>query len=341
MKGIMSSQPPQDQTALGHAVAIVTRVCQIAAKPTFLTDLRTGLREAGVLAAIEARNTPALFDWLMWILSFQGIADGVAEGFIEKHGNVTWTDVEQALALGPTCPKLGGHWRFHDCQYQKGRQTCAEPRHFDSCPLPNHSLRNGHLNQLAYSLFLFLRDLAEGDFVGWIDRQLKTVHDEGLQGNRLRALRDALVGPMKGVYGISHKVAAMALSMLLLGHGRRGSLWFDVGRSFVVVDTLVHNFMHRTGILRRFQADHPYGPKCYAPHGCADILEVIADQIDARSFNRAFPQAFPRFVQSTLWRYCAQRGFNICNGNNIDDFARCDNEYCRVRSGCDRIPLKS
>ena len=33
--------------------------------------------------------------------------------------------------------------------------------------------------------------------------------------------------------------------------------------SLVAVDTLVHNFLHRTGILRRLCADHPYGDRCY------------------------------------------------------------------------------
>ena len=43
------------------------------------------------------------------------------------------------------------------------------PHLIDSCPLPTH---NGNLNQLAYSLFLFIRDIANGDLVGWIDARL-------------------------------------------------------------------------------------------------------------------------------------------------------------------------
>jgi hypothetical protein len=39
----------------------------------------------------------------------------------------------------------------------------AEPDHFPACPLPTHDLRNGRLNQAAYSLFLFMRDVANGD----------------------------------------------------------------------------------------------------------------------------------------------------------------------------------
>jgi hypothetical protein len=38
-------------------------------------------------------------------------------------------------------------------------------------------LRNGRLNQTAYSLFLFIRDIADGDLVGWIDRQLAEPND--------------------------------------------------------------------------------------------------------------------------------------------------------------------
>jgi hypothetical protein len=58
------------------------------------------------------------------------------------------------------------------------------------------------------------------------------------------------------------------------------------GGSMIVVDTLVHNFLHRTGILNRLDATHPYGPGCYRPTGCAEILQQVAREIDARKFNR-------------------------------------------------------
>ena len=57
----------------------------------------------------------------------------------------------------------------------------------------------------------------------------------------------------------------------------------------IAIDTLVHNFLHRTGILHRFGADHAYGAACYRPGGCADIIEAVAERIDARPFNPAFP----------------------------------------------------
>ena len=82
-----------------------------------------------------------------------------------------------------------------------------------------------------------------------------------------------------------------------MGAGATRPGWFAVGASFIVVDTLVHNFLDRTGILDRLAAGHPYGPACYRPGGCADVLIGIATAIDARRFNPTFPKVFPRFVQ--------------------------------------------
>ena len=65
-----------------------------------------------------------------------------------------------------------------------------------------------------------------------------------------------------------------------------------------------------------------YGPRCYTPNGCAAILAIIAEQIDAQAFNREFPTVFPRFVQLAIWRFCAQSGLNECNGNRIDNRQR-------------------
>jgi hypothetical protein len=56
-------------------------------------------------------------------------------------------------------------------------RSCAEPHHISRCPLPTHDLRNGHLNQAAYSLYLFIRDLADGDLIGWIDQRLQAANN--------------------------------------------------------------------------------------------------------------------------------------------------------------------
>jgi len=326
---------PRKSTGMRHARFLVRRVCDIAGQVTCIADLRHDAIEGGLVAAIEAHDTPAIFDWLMWILSYQGISDAVAEGYIDRHGNVTWAEIECSLGTNPGCDMLHGYWAFTGCRYHKGFQTCATPDQFGCCPLPRHPLRNGRLNQSAYSLFLFIRDIAGGDIVEWIDKQLA---DHAGSAN-LAAARAALIDPLRHVYGISDKVIAMALAMLLMGAGATRPGWFDVGASFIVVDTLVHNFLVRTGILDRVAASHPYGPACYRPDGCADVLIDIATAIDARRFNPAFPKIFPRFVQHAIWRYCAQSCLDICNGNQIDDRGSCTNMWCRLYSRCDRLVL--
>jgi hypothetical protein len=295
-----------------YAVNLVHSICCLAGVPSYLDDLRADLRDNGVLAAVNDHDTPRLFDWLMSVLSFQGIADRVAQDFIDRHGNVTWSAVAQALAASPSCSKLGGYWLFYDCRYYKTAGTCAEPDHIAACPLPCHPLRNGHINQTAYSLYLFIRDVGDGDLVRWIDRQLAAVEAKAAMNDA--TARDALIGPLRNVYGVSDKVLAMALSALLMGAGKRRPRWFRVGISFIVIDTLVHNFLHRTGILQRFDAAHPYGPACYQPGRCREILDLTAARIDASAFNPTFPNVFPRFVQSAIWRYCAERELDISIG---------------------------
>jgi hypothetical protein len=94
----------------------------------------------------------------------------------------------------------------------------------------------------------------------------------------------------------------MALADLLLGTDPSRDRWVTIGASMVVIDGRMHNHPHRTGILRRFGAEHQYGARCYALGGCADIIRGLARRIDAREFNPDFPACFPRFVQSAIWR---------------------------------------
>ena len=103
----------------------------------------------------------------------------------------------------------------------------------------------------------------------------------------------------------------------------------------------MHNFLHRTGVLRRLGAEHPYGARCYAPGGCADIIEGLARRTDAREFHPEFPAYFPRFVQHAIWRFCAGNGLDICNGNRVNDRRPCENRYCPAFDDCDRICLNS
>jgi hypothetical protein len=308
----------------------------LAGSSSFVDDSRAEQLNNGVLGAIEAHNTPVLFDWMVRLFSYQGIADAIATDYMDKHGTLTWDVIAADLDAGPACSKLQSYWQLHDCGYRNGSGTCNEPDQFLALPLPKHLLRNGRLNQTAYSLFMFIRDIADGDLVAWIDRQLAEA-DNQTDSDRITSMIESLVGPLRQIYGVADKVVMMTPASLLLASSK--PLWPEVGASMIAVDTLVHNFLHRTGILYRLGANHPYGAACYRPNGCADIIRMVSTSIDARPFNRTFPQAFPRFVQHAIWRYCNQGYLNICNGNCVDDRQACQNRYCQLYLSCDRKPL--
>ena len=107
---------------------------------------------------------------------------------------------------------------------------------------------------------MFIRDIADGDLVGWIDSQLKDADDPTVP-DRLGRMREALIEPLRQVYGVADKVLTMALSCILLAAPKDRPRWIEVGGSMIAIDTLVHNFLHRTGILQRFDADHSYGAR--------------------------------------------------------------------------------
>ena len=325
-------------TAIDHAVRVIYRVCCLAGSANLIDKIRADLDAESIRTAMSRRDTAAVFDWLIAALSYQGIADQIAYDYMEQHGYVQWHDISEKLARGAACPKLKSYWHFHGCRYTKLGRSCAEPDHIARCPLPTHDLRNGHLNQLAYSLYLFIRDLAEGDLVGWIEERLQAANSPA-GPDRLARMRDTLIAPLREIHGVSDKVLAMALSSLLLGAPRLLPLWHEVGASMIAIDTLVHNFLHRTGILHRFDAEHAYGSACYRRGGCAEIVEAVADRIDASAFNPNLPAVFPRFVQHAIWRYCAQSGLAVCNGNRVDDRKSCDNVYCQLHNICDKTAL--
>jgi hypothetical protein len=306
---------------------------------SFLDEIDADIREAGLDLAVSRGHTPPVFDWLLSVVSYQGISDQVARSYMEKHGTASWSEIEASLNASPTCPKLRNYWRYESCRYDKGSFTCSEPDHIDACPVPRPRLRNGRLNQTAHSLFLFVRDITGGDLIGWIDSQLETA--AGSPVADLEAARqEALIGPLRNVYGVSDKVLTMALASLLMAARGGRSVWFETGKAMMAIDTLVHNFLHRTGILEGCGTPHVYGAACYAQGGCAEIIRGVTRRIDCRSFNRSFPESFARFVQHAIWRYCAADGLDICNGNKIQADKACENRYCALHEKCERKPLK-
>jgi hypothetical protein len=187
-------------------------------------------------------------------------------------------------------------------------------------------LRNGRLNVTAWSLFLFIKDVADGDLVKWLGQRIRI---EKRRQRTIQEDRNRLLEPLNGVYGVANKVLSMALADLLLAAPPKWRGWNRIGGSLIVIDSLVHNNLSRTGILARYKAEHRLGPACYLPRGCADIVDRVALNIGVA----------PRAVTHAIWRYCSQDGFDICNGNRIDDRRRCKNIYCRLHGICDRRRL--
>jgi hypothetical protein len=330
----------RDDSRAWDYVVRVTRPALLLAPRNYLDAIAARLSEVQIQDAVSRRDSDAIFDWLTASISLQGISDAIALSFDARDGGVCYAEIASALCISPICSRLRCYWRFEACRYRKGEGSCAEPGLQPFCPLPKHPLRKGSLNVAAYSLFLFIRDVCEGDFVGWIEARLEAA-DPGLGvAGRARAMGAALLYSLRHIDGVGPKLWNMMLADLLLAADPQRERWVTAGASLIAIDTLIHNFLHRTGILRRFGAEHAYGAGCYAPDGCASIVSGLSERIDARMFNPANPAIFPRFVQHALWGFCAAWGWNICNGNTIDDRRRCVNGNCPAFSACDRVPLK-
>ncbi|MGO4513931.1 hypothetical protein AB4Z51_43950 [Bradyrhizobium sp. 2TAF36] len=323
-----------------HADAFIRAVCTYAGTLSLLDEIDDEIRQAGLDQAVASRDTPPIFDWLLTAFSFQGVSDQAARSYMEKHGSASWSKLEASVQACPSCPKLQTYWHYESCRYDKGSFTCAEPDHIDACPVPRARLRNGRLNQPAASFFLFVRDIAGGDLVGWIDTQLEAAR-ESTNADLETARQEALIGPLRGIFGVADKVLTNALSWLMIGARDQRPIWFETGKAMVVVDRLVHNHLFRTGIMEACGIPHRYGPGCYAQGGCAEIIRGAAERIDARSFNPNFPKLFPRFIQHALWSLCAADHLDVCNANRIDDQKPCQLGYCQLFRICSRKPLKA
>ena len=135
------------------------------------------------------------------------------------------------------------------------------------------------------------------------------------------------------IFGIGNKVASMTLSDLLLSDLRKRK-WNSVGRSMVAVDRLVHNFLDRTGILLQYNSSHKYGKKCDTL--CANIIIEIASKIDANKINKNYPSFYPRFVQHSIYNFCASDGLNFCNKNSVGKSKKCYQTSCFYYKQCAR-----
>jgi hypothetical protein len=164
---------------------------------------------------------------------------------------------------------------------------------------------------MAFSLYFFLRDVCGRDFYAFTKEHFGQGEPSG---GAINERLHGFIGKVTTIANVGPKLAHMALSGLFLTR-YPGWDYRNVGLHMIAVDSLVHNFLHRTGILDGYQLDHAYGPRCYTEKGCLGVIEDLANRIDCRQFNPTLPAHFPRFIQYYIWAYCAKNGENICNGN--------------------------
>jgi hypothetical protein len=103
----MNSEHPQLNPNLAYAVRIVHATCCLAGSASYLDDISADLGERGIIRAVKNHDTPALHDWLIEILSFQGVSDAVASGYMDQHG-VLGGDCRSAVAK----PDMPEAWRL-------------------------------------------------------------------------------------------------------------------------------------------------------------------------------------------------------------------------------------
>src|SRR6266480_4270586 len=66
-----------------------------------------------------------------------------------------------------------------------------------------------------------------GDVAAWLDTRLAEADRPGAT-DRVSRMREAVIGPLRHVYGASDKVLSIALSSLLLGGGANRARWAEV-----------------------------------------------------------------------------------------------------------------
>ena len=293
----------------------------------------------GIQAAVARHDTPVLFDWIVRLLARQGISNAAAEGYVERHGSPTSADIDQRMAGSAFCARLRSYWHFAACGFRRSTARCNTPHHLVDCPVATIPARKGALAEAAMAFRLFVRDVCGDDLVGWIDHRLAAADPGRRASERAKAMRVALLEPLINIVGTGPKVWSMILAELLLGGDPDREQWTTTGASFIAVDSLVHAYLHRIGILCRLDAEHDYGPACYATGGCAEVIGMLAEHIDARDFNAYFPACFPRWVQFAVWWFCTADGWAICNAVKIDDRVGCSQTFCPCFAACVRMPL--
>src|SRR4051794_11488501 len=94
-----------ERDPLDHAVSLIETVCLLAGSEHLVPNDASGDVADGLRTAIQTKDTPALFDWLVDAFSYQGISDHAAKTYMDRHGRITWAAIAKQLNADVGCPK--------------------------------------------------------------------------------------------------------------------------------------------------------------------------------------------------------------------------------------------
>lgn len=281
--------------------------------------------------ALDGKNA-RLFKTLIGAFKYVGGSDYVNQKiWQEMNPKPTYYRLKREIKTAK-CSKLATFDQFNNCGYKKNT-SCNEPQFFKRCQLPKYNMRNGKLNQMVFSVYLFLRDSCEGDFIGFVKGRIGSPQQiAGIEEKELSKTAENLVIELDRIFNVGLKLSNMVMSGLFYSRVGRWN-YRRLHPHMVAVDTLVHAFLERTGTLKRFKKDHSYGEKrCHSKGGCIEVINEIARRIDCKRFNDEYPSYYPRMVQACIWKFCTDNCNKIkCKINKLDD--KCEFvEWCKEYS---------
>jgi hypothetical protein len=235
---------------LNHSVEIVNQII-IAHQKLFVDIYLTNSPEVEAIIHQMIYGKPHhksidLYQYLVEAFLLSGSGDLSSQGYYAKQKHQpTFNRVKQAVNAAH-CPKLATFETFTGCGYRKNNK-CNEPAFLSTCPLPTFDMKRGALNQMAFSLYLFLRDVAGRDFYTFTKDHFGQCQSAD---GTINELLESFIGKVTTIANVGPKLAHMSLSCLFLTT-YPGWDYRVVGERMIAVDSLVHTFLHRTGILDR------------------------------------------------------------------------------------------
>lgn len=302
------------------------KVVEVAIDPGYVESVRSRW------SSLKGAGPDFIAGKLFEIANYQGMSDRAASSWLLTNGNPDF----QQLALRLTherCECAGSVDGISGCGYLRSQRVCSRPALLARCIVPTIPARKGQLARLAVALSYWAKDLPDQNLGMWARSKLK-------RGDH-RAGGAAMVEDLKRLPGVSDKVANMIASDVAIGLSTGSDALLSAGASLIVVDSLVHNLLLRTGAIFAVGKPHAFGSGCYALGGCLELIVSFSETIDAHMYNPAWPRLAPRMLQHALWRFCAGNEFNVCNGNQIHAGTKCETSFCPASKWCARQIIES